>query len=166
VAEAADTLAKGEPQAVVMFLGSPLAASLMEDLWAKGAHPTFYGMSIVAGDAVAKKLGERARGLAIAQAVPYPWQEVDTDVREYKRQCEAAKQPLSYYSFEGFINASLQVEVLRRAGANPTRAALHNACRGLKTRFAGMDVDFTRGGHTGSRFAELVQVTRDGRFVR
>jgi hypothetical protein len=29
-----------------------------------------------------------------------------------------------------------------------------------------MDLDFTRGGHTGSRFIELVQVTREGRFVR
>ncbi len=33
-------------------------------------------------------------------------------------------------------------------------------------RLAGMEIDFPKGQHTGSRFVELVQVTRDGRFVR
>jgi ABC-type branched-subunit amino acid transport system substrate-binding protein len=166
LAQSVDDLAKAEAQAAVMFLSAPLAAGVMEGLWTKGQHPAFYGMSIVAGDAVAQKLGEKARGLAIAQAVPYPWQEANADVREYQRLSQAAKLPISYFAFEGYLNAQLQLEVLRRAGPNPSNAALHAAARGLKQRVAGMDVDFSHGGHTGSRLVELVQVTREGRFVR
>jgi branched-chain amino acid transport system substrate-binding protein len=33
-------------------------------------------------------------------------------------------------------------------------------------RVAGMELNVTGGQHTGSRFVELVQVTREGRFVR
>lgn len=166
MADAVKAIGAAEPQAVIMFLGGPLAAGLMDGMHQAGARTTYYGMSIVAGDAVAAKLGDRARGLAIAQAVPFPWGEVDADLREYHRLAAAANQPVSYYAFEGYVNASLMLDALRKAGRELTSATLHAAIRGLKTRVAGMDLDFTRGGHTGSRFIELVQVTREGRFVR
>src|SRR5690606_2592399 len=131
-----------------------------------GNSPSFYGMSIVPGEVTAKVAGERARGLAIAQIIPYPWGEVEPVVRDYQRLCEAAKLPVGYYTFEGYLNAVVMTEALKRAGRDLTRPRLHAVLRGMKMRTAGMNIDFTHGGHTGSRFIELVQVTRDGRFLR
>jgi len=154
------------PQAIIMYLSGVLPSELMKAVWALGSAPMFYGMSIVAGEVAAKVLGNKARGLAIAQVVPYPWVTVDPVVRDFKRLAEAAGVPIGYYSFEGYLSALVMLEALRRCGRDLTRVRLHAALRSLKLRLAGMEVDFTGGGVTGSRFVELVQVSHEGRFVR
>lgn len=166
VADAAKGLATAAPQAVIMYLGGALAGELMKATWALGAHPMFYGMSIVPGELTAKVAGDRARGLAICQVVPYPWGEVEPVVREYRRVAEAAKVPVSYYTWEGYVNALVLLEALKRTGRDLTRPKLHATMRAMKLRLGGMDIDFTGGGPTGSRFVELVQVAQGGRFVR
>lgn len=165
-ADAAKALAAARPQAVVMYLGGGGAGELMKAVWAAGSNPMFYGMSIVPGELTAKVAGPRSRGLAICQVVSYPWGEVDPTVREYRRLAEAAKLPVSYYTWEGYVNAQVLLEALRRAGRDLTRQKLHAALRAMKMRLAGMDIDFTGGSPTGSRFVELVQVTASGGFVR
>lgn len=165
-ADAAKAIAEKEPQAVVMYLGGALAGELMKATWALSANPMFYGMSIVPGELTAKVAGPRTRGLAICQVVPYPWGEVDPTVREFRRSAEAAKVPVSYYTWEGYLNALVLLEALRRTGRELTRTKLHATLRAMKFRIAGMDVDFTGGGPTGSRFVELVQLTQGGGFVR
>ena len=165
-AAAAKTLADAQPQAVIMYLGGPLGGEVMKATWANSSNPMFYGMSIVPGELTAKVIGARARGLAISQVVPYPWGEVDPVTREYRRLAEQAKVSIGYYSFEGYLNALVMLEALRRTGRDLTRARLHATLHALKFRLAGMDIDFTRGGLTGSNFVELVQVTETGRFVR
>jgi len=166
VKESADALAKSAPQAVIMYLGGALPGELMKAGWAQGFSPMCYGMSIVAGEVTAKVAGEKARGLAISQVMPYPWSESDATAREYRRLAEAAKVPVGYYSFEGYLNALVLLEALRRSGRELTRARLIGVLRSLRMRVSGMDLDFAANGLTGSRFVELVQVTHDGRFVR
>lgn len=164
-ADAATQLAEKQPQAVIMYLGGALPGELMKATWALGNHPMFYGMSIVAGEVTVKVAGEKARGLAISQIVPYPWGEVDPVVRDYRRLTDKAGVPVSYYSFEGYLNGLVMVEALKRAGRDLSRARLHAAMKSMKMRLAGMELDFSAG-PTGSRFVELVQVTHEGRFVR
>jgi branched-chain amino acid transport system substrate-binding protein len=165
-ADAAKSLAAKQPQAVVMYLGGALAGELMKATWPLDSNPMFYGMSIVPGELTAKVAGTRSRGLAICQVVPYPWGEIDPTAREYRRAAEAAKLPVSYYTWEGYLNALVLLEALRRTGRELTRPKLHAPLRALKFRLAGMDIDFTGGGPTGSRFVELVQLTQGGGFVR
>lgn len=165
VGQAARTIAEAEPQAVLMYLGGALPGELMKAYWALGKSTSFYGMSIVAGEVTAKVAGERARGLAISQVVPYPWAQADPLVMNYRQMAEQSKLPVGYYTFEGYVNALVLLEALRRAGRDLTRAKLHAAMQSLKMRVASMNVDFT-GGNTGSRFIDLVQVTQDGKFVR
>lgn len=165
VAAGAKALVDARPQAILMYLGGALPGELMKACWALGAQPSFYGMSIVAGEVTAKVAGERARGLAISQVTPYPWAQADPLTVRYRALAEAAKVPVGYYSFEGYIAGQVLLEALRRAGRDLTRDKLHAALKGLRTRVAGMSIDFGSGA-TGSRFVELVQVSHDGRFVR
>lgn len=166
VGDAAATLAKAAPQAVIMYLGGALPGELMKAGWALSSNPMYYGMSIVAGEVTVKVAGEKARGLAISQVTPYPWSESDPTTREYRRLAEAAKVPVGYYSFEGYLNALVLLEGLRRSGRELSRHRLNSTLKGMKMRVAGMDLDFSLNGLTGSRFVDLVQVTHDGRFVR
>jgi branched-chain amino acid transport system substrate-binding protein len=165
-AAVAKALSAERPQAVLMYLGGVLPGELMKASWALGWYPSFYGMSIVAGEVVFKVAGPRSRGLAISQVVPYPWGQADALVAQYRQLAEAAKVPVGYYSFEGYINGRVLVEALNRCGRDLTRARFHATMRALKLRLAGMSLDFTGGDATGSRFVELVQVSHEGRFVR
>jgi len=164
--DAAITQLAGVPaQAVVMFLSGPPVAKLMSGLWAAGHSPSFYGLSTVAGEKVAAELGDKLRGLAICQATPYPWNPADPTARQFQQLCEARKTTVSYYTYEGYLNALVLLEGLRRTGREPTRAGLHAAMRGMKLRLGGMDLDYSEDA-TGSHFVELVQVNASGKFLR
>jgi ABC-type branched-subunit amino acid transport system substrate-binding protein len=165
-AEIGRKLAEAKPQAVIMYLSGKQPAELMPAMRAANSSPMFYGMSIVSGEVVAKVLGESSRGLAIAQVMPYPWSQSDVEIGMYQKAMAAAKQEPSYYSLEGWINAQVMIEALKRTGRELTRARLLATLRTLKMRVAGLDLDFTGAGIAASRFVELVQVRHDGRFVR
>lgn len=164
--EAGKALAAAGAQAVVMFIAGPPVAQLMLAIGEAGASPAFYGMSVVAGDQVAKALGPKLRGLATSQVTPYPWSESDATARHFRAQCEAAQVPVAYHTYEGYLNALVLAEGLRRAGRGLTRAGLHAAMRTLRGRIGGIDIDYSGGDATGSRFVELVHVSADGRFRR
>lgn len=160
-------LAAAKPQAVIMFLSGPPVSKLMAGLWAAGLSPLFYGMSVVAGEQVAADLGGKLRGLAISQTMPFPWSQSDPVAQAYQKQCEAAQVAVGYYSFEGYLNALLLIEALKRSGKSPSRSALHATMRTLNMRLSTIDIDFSESdGLTGSRFVELVQVAANGRFLR
>ncbi|HEX6719923.1 MAG TPA: ABC transporter substrate-binding protein, partial [Burkholderiaceae bacterium] len=95
-----------------------------------------------------------------------PWGIVDPEVQTYQRAVQQGKSEPGYYSFEGWINAQVMIEGLRRVGRDLTRTRLLAAMRSLKMRLASIEVDFTAGGIAGSRFVELVQVRFDGKYVR
>lgn len=163
---AGKALAAMDAQAIVLFVGGAPAAQLMLAIGEAGASPSFYGMSVVAGDQVAKAMGAKLRGLATSQVVPYPWSESDATARAFHKQCEAAKLAVAYHVYEGYLNGLVVTEGLRRAGRNLTRASLHTAMQGLKARIGGIDFDYTGGNATGSRFVELVYVGSNGHYRR
>ncbi len=163
---AARELAASQAQAVLMYLSGSLTGGLMKACAAAEYRPGFFGLSIVPGEATAKMLGEKVRGLAIAQITPYPWSGSEAAANDYRTLAEKAGSPVGYLGYEGYLNALVLVEALQRTGRELTRERLHATLRGFKTRVAGMPVDFSGGATTGSRFVELVQVTAEGRFIR
>jgi ABC-type branched-subunit amino acid transport system substrate-binding protein len=165
-AAAGKALADSQSQAILMYLAGTVAGEVIKATYDAGSKPMFYGMSIVPGEVTAKVVPLQAGGLAISQVMPYPWGEVETVTRDYRRLAERAQVPVGYGSFEGYLNALVMIEALKRTGRDLTRARLHATLRALKLRLAGMDIDFSTGGTTGSRFIEMVRVTPEGRFVR
>lgn len=166
-AAAGKTLADSKAQAVIMYLGGTVGGEVMKATAAAGGRSTmFYGMSIVPGDVTAKLVGSQTSGLAISQVVPYAWSDADAQTREYRHLAERSQVPVGYLSFEGYLNALVMVEALKRTGRELTRPRLHAALKAMRLRVAGMDVDFTGAGNTGSRFIEMVRVTQDGKFLR
>jgi ABC-type branched-subunit amino acid transport system substrate-binding protein len=164
--EATRAMLAEQPQAVILYLDGTLAADVMKAVRAAGASATFYGMSIVSGEVTAKLLGDKARGLAIAQVTPYPWGEVEPVVVQYRKHAAQAEVPVGYGSFEGYLSARVLTEALKRTGRELTRPRLHATLRALKWRLAGMDLDFSGGDYNGSRFVELVQVNQQGHYTR
>lgn len=162
----AQALASGKPQVVVLFLAGTLPAMVIEALEALSSFPNYYGMSLVSGEATAKALGPKLRNLVICQIVPYPWAKDNSGIQAFQRLATAASIPVDYTTLEGYVNASVLVEVLKRAGTDPSPPKLHAAAKRLKGAFGGLEVDFTGGTNTGCNFTELVYVTGGGRFTR
>jgi ABC-type branched-subunit amino acid transport system substrate-binding protein len=166
IGEMGRTLAAAKPQAVVIFVSGPPVAQLMRTMSEGSAGVAFYGMSIVAGDLVARLLGSQLRSLATTQVVPYPWSQSDVTAQTFRAQCKAANVTPSYASYEGYVNAMVAIEGLRRAGRDLRRSGLHAAMRSMKQRVAGIDLDYTSGSATGSRFVDLVHVGVNGQYSR
>jgi branched-chain amino acid transport system substrate-binding protein len=73
----------------------------------------------------------------------------------------------SFAGMEGFINARVTVEGLRRAGRNLTRERFISAMETMKLyELGGYTVNFSSENHEGSRFVDLTVISRDGRFLR
>ncbi|MBP8271354.1 MAG: ABC transporter substrate-binding protein [Sphaerotilus sp.] len=163
--EAARKLLALAPQAIVLFVNGSQAATVMATAADLRRHPSFYGLSIVSDEDAIRRIGAQARGLAISQVVPYPWSESDRQTVDYQALAEAAKVPVGYASFEGWLNAQVLIEALRRCNGEISRTRLHATLKVLQWYVAGMTVNFSRQELSGSRFVELVQLTASGRYL-
>ena len=165
-ADVGKSLAALQANAIIMFVAGNLAATVMSAVWAAGATPSFYGSSILSSGVPPAILVGAGRSLAILQMAPYPWDLTNPEAQAYRAAAEAAKVPVGYASYSGYIEAKVLLEAIKQCGADPTRSKLHAVMRKLKMRVATQEIDFSAGGHTGSRFVELVQLRADGKFVR
>jgi ABC-type branched-subunit amino acid transport system substrate-binding protein len=163
--EAARKLLALAPQAIVLFVNGSQAATVMATAAGLRRHPAFYGLSIVSDEDAIRRIGAQARGLAISQVVPYPWSESDRQIADYRDLASAAQVPVGYASLEGWLNAQVLIEALRRCNGDPSRARLHATLKVLQWYIAGMTVNFSRQELSGSRFVELVQLTASGRYL-
>ena len=166
-AEAAvSTLAAAKPQAVIFMSFGPSMVPFVKLARKKIVAP-IYCVSIASSRQLIEALGDEARGLAIAQIVPYPFRAVTPLTRSYHAAMEAADLPVDYDHFFGYINLQVLLEGMRRAGRGITPQRLVTAMESMRnTDLGGYTVDFSPTNHHGSRFVELVMVGPGGRYLR
>jgi hypothetical protein len=74
--------------------------------------------------------------------------------------------PFSYVSFEGFLNARLLVEVLKRMGPGPTKSRIKEIAERIDRANLGIDVPVTFGPHNHQGLDKVYYTTMKGeRFV-
>lgn len=166
VSEAAKKIGALQPDAVLMGLNGPTAAGLMDAVGKLGVRSNFYGLSTVPGDQVSVRLGSRARGLVLSEPISFPWHATEPAAIDFRRLAQAGKVVVGYASFEGYVTARVMVEALYRCSTDLTSSRLHTVMTNLRWRYAGLDLDYTQDGHTGSRFVELVQLGEQGKYLR
>jgi ABC-type branched-subunit amino acid transport system substrate-binding protein len=169
VKDAVATLAKVDPQAVIMIGAYKSCAAFIRAMKAAGIHAQFMNVSFVGSRALATELGAEGRGVAISQVVPFPWNVGTPVVKEYQKllAAETGKDNYSFTSLEGFIAAKVLVEGLRRAGRDLTRDKLIAALETMNDYdVGGFIVTYTPSDHGGSRYVELTAIGKDGAFVR
>jgi branched-chain amino acid transport system substrate-binding protein len=133
-AAAVTKLLAAQPDALVLGLaGKPTIETIkMVNKNRKGLQ--MYALSVLATAGNLKALGDDGTGVAIAQVVPFPNNAVLPIVREYQQAMKAAgHSEFSHLSLEGYINAKVAAEGLRRAGRGLTRESLVTAMQSLKS---------------------------------
>lgn len=168
VAGAVATIAKSNPQAVVMVTLYRPTAEFIKQMRKAGSNPFFVALSPVGTDQLIAELGsENTRGIQVSQVIPYPWGDKLEVVREYKRTLatQAKSAAVSYYGLEGYLNAKLVVAALERAGPNPSREKLIAALRAAPFNLDGYRVNFAPGSNSGSNYVEISVVGAGGRIL-
>lgn len=168
-ASAAARLADASPEAVLVGLAGKPTLDFVKAIRARRRGLSLYALSVMGAAATLRALGDDAVGMAVSQVVPSPTATVVPVVREFHQAWKASGATLepSHVALEGYINARVFAEALRRAGRGATRASFVQSTWGMARHdLGGFQVGFSEPGRGASRFVELTMVGRDGRFVR
>lgn len=169
VEEAVATIAKADPQAIIMVTLADSGVAFVKQMRAAGKSPMFITLSNNSSNAFIKNLGTDGFGLAVSQVSPYPFSGAEVVTREFLGLLKDKKDVSpSYSSIEGFIAAKVLVEGLRRAGKEPTREKLIAGLESMKGFDLGGGLDVTYGPNlrVGTSYIDLTIISKTGKFVR
>jgi ABC-type branched-subunit amino acid transport system substrate-binding protein len=123
VAEGLKQVMAAHPQAVVIAGPYAPAAAIVKQAHASGWTPQFLTVSFVGTEEFIKEAGADADGTIITQVMP-PYDRTDYPTVALYRKClmkYSQGEAPSFVSFEGFVDAMVMVEGLKRAGKDVTR---------------------------------------------
>ncbi|MCI0527248.1 MAG: ABC transporter substrate-binding protein, partial [Nitrospira sp.] len=183
-----DTLRQTNPDAIICIGAYAACAAFIRDARHAGWDVPIANISFVGSESLLNLLLEAGKtsrkdyttNLINSQVVPSYEDTSLPAVREYRKLIdsynpmppeeliEAEYQPLKYsfVSFEGFLNAKLLVEILKRIGDTPKRARIKEAAEGIEKFDLGINVPISFGlrKHQGLDMVYYTTV-KDGRFV-
>lgn len=169
VADAVKAISPKNPDAVIMVTLYKPTAAFVTAMRKAGQQPQFMTLSPVGADLLVKEMGPEARGIGISQVMPYPWNDTTPVVRDYQKAvtAHAKHSNYSYYGIEGYLNARLVVEALRRSGRDLSREKYIDTLNSLSNLdLGGFRVGFSSANHSGSRFVDLSIIGSGGKVLR
>lgn len=154
-------LLQAKPEAVLMVGTYKACAALVQKAHAAGFKPKFFNLSFVGTANFIKAAGDAAEGVYITQVVPSPFDDSLPIVKQYQADMKASGvSDYDYTSFEGYIDAVVLVEGLKKAGADLTRAGLLSSLEKLSSNFGGLDIAFGPQDHQGLNKVYLTKVQK------
>ena len=162
--------AKTSPQAILLVASSPATAAFVEAYRMEGGTAQVYATAEADIEQLAKRLPvEYMSGLSIAQVVPSPYKVSGKLNKEFRDATIAAGKsldvPVSFAMMEGFVNAKVIVEAMRRSQP-VTPEKMSAALRGLESYdLGGYWVNF-KPGQVGSKYVDLSIVNAAGRVTQ
>jgi branched-chain amino acid transport system substrate-binding protein len=158
------------PDAVVVVGPSNTVAPILKQSHGKGWKPLFVTVSFVGTDELISEAGPDAEGVVVTQVVP-PYYLTDLKTVALYRRTLARYKPdarPNFVSLEGFADAMVMVEGLKRAGKELTREGLIRGIESLHEFDLGLGpelkLDYSAKDHKG--FDHVIPtVIRGGRAV-
>lgn len=170
VGGAIDTVRAVNPDAVVVVGPANTVAPILKQAHAKGWKPLFLTVSFVGTDELISEAGPDAEGVVITQVVPPYYMTELKFVALYRRALGKyfpSEQP-NFVSLEGFVDAMVLAEGLKRAGKDLTREGLIHAIESIHDQDSGLGpqlkLNYSAKEHKGFDHV-LPTVVRGGRAV-
>jgi ABC-type branched-subunit amino acid transport system substrate-binding protein len=164
---AAKTIVAADPEAVILGVAGKPTVSFVKAVRPLRKGLPLYALSVAANLAT---IGDDALGIAVSQVVPLPTNSVVPVVRDFLQAWRSGPGEIpaaSHLALEGYINARVFVEALRRSGKNPSRKVFIDTAWSIKRYdLGGFELNFEQPGRNASRFIELTMIGRGGRFIR
>jgi branched-chain amino acid transport system substrate-binding protein len=170
VGGAIDTVRAAKPDAVVLVGPANTVAPILKQAHAKGWKPLFLTVSFVGTDDLISEAGADSDGTVITQVVPPYYLTDHKTVALYRRELTKyfpSAQP-NFVSLEGFVDAMVMVEGLKRAGKELTREGLIRGIESIHELDLGLGpelkLNYSSREHKGFNHV-LPTVVRGGRAV-
>ena len=141
VEEALDKIQASKAQAVIMIGTYSPCAKFIKEARERDFNPLFHNVSFVGADKLVEELGDAGEGVIITQVVPPPTERILLPASEQYSRLLSQYYPQdmpNFVSFEGFVNARILVEALRRAGRDITREGFIRALESIKDHYVGI----------------------------
>ena len=169
VADALEQILPSEAEVVIMIGTYNPCAKFIRLARSKNFHPIFHCVSFVGADQLLKNLGTEGEGVIVTQVVPPPTETLLLDAAEEYTKLLAHYYPEdkpNYVGFEGYLNARVMVEGLRRAGPALTRESFINAIETIENYSLGIanPLTFNSQDHQGLEKVYFTQI-RGGKLV-
>jgi ABC-type branched-subunit amino acid transport system substrate-binding protein len=170
VGEAIDKVKAANPDAVVVVGPSNTVAPILKQAHAKGWGPLFLTVSFVGTDELIQEAGADAEGVVVTQVVP-PYYLTDLKTVALYRRTLQKYMPTAgpnFVSLEGFVDAMVMVEGLKKAGKELTREGLIHGIESIHEEDVGLGpqliLDYSAKDHKG--FDHVIPtIIRGGRAV-
>jgi branched-chain amino acid transport system substrate-binding protein len=163
VDKAVAEICAARPDAVVQISSYKSSAAFIRAARKAGYGGQFFNVSFVGTKALSDELNKEALGVVVSQVMPYPFSPAIAIVRDYLDavKASAGDAQANYSSLEGYVDARVFVEGLKRGRSN-TREGLMSGLESLQhVDFDGFNLNFGRE-HAASHFVELSMLTGDG----
>lgn len=144
-----EAMKQARPQAIVFAGTYAQLAAIVKKAKAAGLKAHFLTVSFIGTENFISAAGSDGDGVYITQVMPSPQDRSQRLVKSYRNDVKGGR--LGYASLEGYVDAMVLVEALKKAGPNPTREGLVAALERLKLDAGGMDITFSPTSHQGSK---------------
>jgi len=171
VRAAAAAITETRPKGIILLAaGKPAFEFVKAVRDVPGGAVQIYGLSVLLHDGLVNAVGkDKARGIVLSQAVPFPFVPSKPVITEYQADMKkyAPGEALSFSSLEGYMGAKIAVEAVRRAGKTPTRAGVLQALSNLgEYNLGGVFVNYTANQRTGWGGVDLSIVNSSGNLQK
>jgi branched-chain amino acid transport system substrate-binding protein len=186
--EQVEVIKKASPDAVISIGAYAVSAAFIRDARNAGLNIPIANVSFVGSESMADLLLQSSRSagkdytkdLINSQVVPSYHDTALPAVQEYRQLMEKYQPhpprdlteagysplPYGYVSFEGFLNAKLLVEVLKRMGPGPTKSRIKEIVESIHSADLGIDAPASFGPHKHQGLDKVYYTTMKGdRFV-
>lgn len=151
-----EAMKTAQPDAIVFVGTYKQLAATVKKAKAAGVTARFLTVSFIGTENFIAEAGADGDGVYITQVMPSPMDASVPIVKNYLADMEGSK--VGYTSLEGYVDAVVLVEALKKAGPNPTRAGLVAALESLSIDVGGLKVAFSASSHQGSKSVFLTRV--------
>jgi ABC-type branched-subunit amino acid transport system substrate-binding protein len=163
-----ESLKKIDPQAILFVGSSQAVASGVKLLRTAGSRAQIVTLSNNASKGFIDAMAANAHGTIIAQVFPNEKSLSSPLIKEIIDFAKAAHvEDITPSLVEGFADAKVVVEAIKRAGRNPTRASVLTALNGMSAYdLGGLRISYSADDHTGLDFVDLSIVDSVGKLRR
>ena len=167
--QVARRLFDARPDVILLSVVPRPYGAVAREFKALGGSARTFGLSVIRIEDLSAALGKLAEGIALSQVLPYPMSQSSALAVDFRRALatHAPTAEPSYHALEGYLEARVLLEALKRAGSQPSRGSIVNALESLSPHdFGGVLVHYGPTDRSGSTFSDLVMLGANGSTVR
>jgi branched-chain amino acid transport system substrate-binding protein len=171
VKPAVESLNSAQPGGIVMISAYASVAAFVQTWRAKSLSNqsvALRAVSFVGANALARTLGEDAKGVGISQVVPFPYDARRSPIAtSYVNAAKQQGDSVTFGGLEGYIAAKTFAAALRQVNGKLSREKFLDAMKSLDAfDLGGFPLSYGAKQNSGSSFVELVAIRNAQSFIR